>query len=367
MFTIFFKIKSFVIENKDNILKVLISITALIIIYLEGRKALGNFNVGIILFHLHRVLRKSSWMFFLGGIISIITTTFYDYVVIKYLKYDVPLKKIFKISWISNTFNNFIGFAGLTGSSLRTVFYEKENISSEETIHINTIINPVTLVGLSILTWLGIFNVINIKSILNVHKVLWIAIIGLQIYLIIYFLLFKVPWLKREFLSEDLTLKEPKILRIGLVFVSIIEWTIAGTFLWFISIMFTGNITYFEALGVFAVAGAAGIISLLPGGIGAFDLVCARGLQLMGTTSNKAIAILIVYRIFYYAVPWFLGVVLSLKDMREILPTTAIPKTLSSWQKVWVKNYKEISDFGVIALSILVFLWRYFTYISSNT
>src|SRR3712207_2632872 len=64
---------------------------------------------------------------------------------------------------------------------------------------------------------------------------------------------------------------------------------------------------------------------------------------------------LIVYRIFYYAVPWFLGVVLSLKDMREILPTTAIPKTLSSWQKVWIKNYKEISDFGVIALSILVF------------
>src|SRR3712207_8352787 len=50
---------------------------------------------------------------------------------------------------------------------------------------------------------------------------------------------------------------------------------------------------------------------------------------------------LIVYRIFYYAVPWFLGVVLSLKDMREILPTTAIPKTLSSWQKVWVKNYKD--------------------------
>ncbi|KGM99991.1 bifunctional lysylphosphatidylglycerol flippase/synthetase MprF [Clostridium botulinum] len=355
MFTIFFKIKSFVIENKDNILKALISITALIIIYLEGRKALGNFNLGIILFHLHRVLRRSGWMFFLGGIIAIMTTTLYDYVVIKYLKYDLSLKKIFKISWISNTFNNFIGFAGLTGSSLRTAFYEKENISSEETIHINSIINPVTIVGLSILTWLGIFNVITIKPILNLHKVLWIAIIGLQIYLIIYFLLFKVPWLKREFLSEDLTLEEPKVLRIGLGFVSIIEWTTAGTFLWAISIAFTGNITYFEALGVFAVAGAAGIISLLPGGVGAFDLVCARGLQLMGTTPNKAIAILIVYRIFYYAVPWFLGVILSLRDMREILPTTAIPKTFSSWQKVWVKNYKEISDFGVIALSILVF------------
>ncbi|KGM97533.1 lysyl transferase [Clostridium novyi A str. 4552] len=356
MFIIFIKVRSFIIENKYKLLKIILSITALIIIYSEGKRALNNFNIGIALYYLHTALRSRGWLFFIVGIIAVGTTTFYDYFVVKHLKYNLSIKKILKISWISNTFNNFLGFAGLTGSGLRTVFYKKEDIEAEEAIYINSLVNPATLVGLSILAWLGVFNIITIKPILFLHKFLWFAIIGFQIYIIIYLLLFKIPWLKSEFLSKDTSVKEPKKVRIGLIFVSILEWVIAGSFIWFISYFFTNHITYGEALGVITVAGAAGIISLLPGGIGAFDLVCARGLQLMGTTPNEAVAILIIYRMFYYIIPWFLGVILSLRDMREVLPTTVIPRTLSNWQKVWVKNYKEISDFGVIALSVLVFL-----------
>ncbi len=35
---------------------------------------------------------------------------------LRYLKADIPVQKIFRISWIANTLNGFIGFGGLVGA-----------------------------------------------------------------------------------------------------------------------------------------------------------------------------------------------------------------------------------------------------------
>lgn len=42
---------------------------------------------------------------------------------LRYLKADIPVQKIFRVSWIANSLNGFIGFGGLVGASIRTMLY----------------------------------------------------------------------------------------------------------------------------------------------------------------------------------------------------------------------------------------------------
>lgn len=305
---------------------------------------------------LHTMSKYKIFFILVAGLIAVWGMTFYDYLIIKYFNYSLPLRKVWKISWISNTFNNFLGFAGLTGAGLRTLLYKREKISTNESIYISLMLTTSVVTGLSFLAWGGIFGLINIRIILKVHRSLWLGIIGFALYLPVYFLLFKVKWLKKRFISEEGDLEEPKILRYKLVLASIIEWGMAGTFLWFIGRNFTSSIGYSEALAVLTAASTAGIISLVPGGIGSFDIVCIWGLQSMGANPHEALAILVMYRLFYYIVPWFIGVILSLMQMRGAILEKLPQKALSNWQKIWINNYNQISDFGVWALSILVFI-----------
>ena len=57
------------------------------------------------------------------GAFAVSTMFFYDYVMLRYLKADIPVQKIFRISWIANTLNGFIGFGGLVGAGVRTMLY----------------------------------------------------------------------------------------------------------------------------------------------------------------------------------------------------------------------------------------------------
>ncbi|MNP81328.1 Phosphatidylglycerol lysyltransferase [compost metagenome] len=53
------------------------------------------------------------------------------------------------------------------------------------------------------------------------------------------------------------------------------------------------------------------MLSMAPGGIGAFDLIALLGLTQMGYEPDQAVAVLVIYRMFYYIVPWLIGLVLA--------------------------------------------------------
>ncbi len=56
----------------------------------------------------------------------------------------------------------------------------------------------------------------------------------------------------------------------------------------------------------------AGLISFIPGGIGSFDLIAIVGLKEMGYSANSALSITILFRLYYFIVPWIIGVILWL-------------------------------------------------------
>jgi len=59
-----------------------------------------------------------------------------------------------------------------------------------------------------------------------------------------------------------------------------------------------------------------GIISMIPGSLGSFDLIMVSGLVGLGIDKAQALSWLLVFRLFYYILPFCLGVVLFLKNIK---------------------------------------------------
>lgn len=52
---------------------------------------------------------------------------------------------------------------------------------------------------------------------------------------------------------------------------------------------------------------------MIPGSLGSFDLIMVSGLVGLGIDKDQALSWLLVFRLFYYILPFCLGVVLFLK------------------------------------------------------
>lgn len=316
---------SFFIKYRQNIIKIIIAFVAIFLVYTEGRAQLKAYDFHEVMKLLESLKTSNIVVLVILGLAAVTTMTTYDYFLIKNLKYNLSLFKVWKISWISNTFNNFLSFAGLTGASIRTLLYKKQGITTKEALYASIILAPSTGIGLSTASWLVIFNILKIRPVLEHYRFLWFGVIGFALYLPIYFLLYEWKWLQERFMARIHEYnKDPKELREKLMLSSLLEWTVIGIFFWFICTIFTNQIKILEALGIITVSAIAGIMSFIPGGMGSFDLICLLGLKLMGAPSERGMAILISFRLFYYIIPWLIGVVLGITEIIKRSPKNNI-------------------------------------------
>ncbi len=147
---IMLRIRTFLVLNSKTILKIVFSVLILVLIYLEGKKELSSLNLSASLSLLRSFQPIKLLLFFIAGSAAVSCMTLYDYFIIKNFKYKISLLKTWKISWISNTFNNFLGFGGLTGAGIRSMLYKEESVPSKECLFINVLLVPATTTGLSI-------------------------------------------------------------------------------------------------------------------------------------------------------------------------------------------------------------------------
>jgi phosphatidylglycerol lysyltransferase len=350
-------LRTTLISHGKNIFKVVFSAFIVFLIYFEGKKELSNLNLATSLSLLRSFEPIKLFLFFIIGSAAVSCMTLYDYFIIKNLKYKISFLKTWRISWISNTFNNFLGFGGLTGAGIRTMLYKEENVSNKECLFINVLLVPATTTGLSLFAWLGIFNIFPIKPILSEHKWFSIAIISFATYLFIYLLLFQIKWVRKKVLPEGISVTSSAPLRIELIFASIFEWVGAGLFFWYISSNFINTISPLQVFPILTVAASVGILSMVPGGLGSFDLVSILGLQLIGASSSEALAILFVYRAFYYVIPWILGAIMAVIGMitKKQEEVVAEPSIFNKFLTLPEQNI-FLSDLGIWALSLMVFV-----------
>jgi phosphatidylglycerol lysyltransferase len=101
------------------------------------------------------------------------------------------------------------------------------------------------------------------------------------------------------------------------------------------------NLPSYDVIPLFMIAITIGIMSMIPGSLGSFDLIMVSGLVGLGIDKAQALSWLLVFRLFYYVLPFCLGVVLFLKNMGGRLN----------------EKYLGIPQKVIEALSAIVLVW----------
>ncbi len=75
------------------------------------------------------------------------------------------------------------------------------------------------------------------------------------------------------------------------------------------------HVPLYNLIPLYFLAVIIGIFSMIPGGIGSFDLIVITGLTSMGVSNALAVSLLLLFRLTYYIIPFLLGVVFFFKHM----------------------------------------------------
>lgn len=170
-------------------------------------------------------------------------------------------------------------------------------------------LSPLMITGLSLLSWANIFGLLPATALLEEHRWLVFAVWGMALYLPVFVFvqrsLLYAKWINR---GKGRT---PWLTVVNSVGASFLEWSFAGVTFWTISSHLLDEVHFIAIFGIFTIAAIAGILSMAPGGIGAFDLIALLGLTQLGYQTDKAMAVLVIFRLFYYVIPWLIGLVLA--------------------------------------------------------
>ncbi|WP_379156789.1 bifunctional lysylphosphatidylglycerol flippase/synthetase MprF [Paenibacillus sp. sgz5001063] len=344
--------------------RALIPVAVIALVYLEGQHELKQVHLGLILHELKRVPAEAIAQMMGVALLSVAVMSGYDYLIRRHYRLDIGRWSTFRYAWIANTFNNLIGFAGLAGVGLRTLLYKKSGVPAAVLTPAIVFLSPLMITGLSLLSWGNIFGLLPASALLHKHHWLVFAVWGMALYLPFFIIIQRsslfARWINR---GQGRT---PWLTVGASVGASFLEWLFAGITFWTIGDHLLGGVGFVTVFSIYVVAAIAGILSMAPGGIGAFDLIALLGLTQLGYRSDQAMAVLVIYRLFYYLIPWLIGLGLAALELGlqgkkgpDRNPANAIIEpSLNVWQKMWgwPGHYSFLSDLGVWALGKLVFV-----------
>lgn len=250
-------------------------------------------------------------LFFAAGLFAFGFQMPYDLLLAK--KFDINLKNrdIFEISWICQSFNNFIGIAGITGVALRSKLYINSNVDNKKALKIALIISFSSMVGLFYMGLLGIYPLLKQQQYQFVLPLVILFILG-----ILYLFMDKIPisWIQdREWIKE---LSLP--LRIRISAVSVLEWAASAFYFLYALKLFQPEVTIGQGVVVYIIATIIGLVSMIPGSLGSFDGAVLILLGNWNYSDTNILFGLLLFRIGYTLIPWIIGVLLlALRNMRN--------------------------------------------------
>ncbi|GFH39763.1 bifunctional lysylphosphatidylglycerol flippase/synthetase MprF [Lactococcus insecticola] len=228
------------------------------------------------------------------GMISVTPMLNYDRILNHLMGTVFQPKKLIQTSWLINTLNNIAGFGGAVSVGLRSHYYGK---AVKERLLTN--ISKVFFFGLSGLSIYGLIGIIAVKlGLVNdflAQYSLWL--IGAAVYFVIVLL----------FTRKNLGgLK--KRLQFELLLTSFLEWS--GVML---SIIVIGHvlgvrISVVSLIVLITASSVIGILSMIPGSLGSFDVMMMLGLLQLGVPRELVVIWLLLYRIAYYLLPLALAI-----------------------------------------------------------
>lgn len=241
----------------------------------------------------------------LFGLLGVLPMLLYDWVTLRVLekqgKPKMPRQEFFLAAWITNTINNLAGFGGVVGASLRANFYGKQADRKK-------VLATVSKVAVFMITGLSVWSLFTFVDVFfiqteSIFRSYWIWLLGGSFVAPV---IFFFAYLKRRTLFSEFY---PKGL-VGLFFASFGQWTGALTVFLLIGKLMGINVSLHSIYPMFIVATLIGMLTMVPGGMGTFDVLMILGMSQLAVRQDVAVVWLLYYRLFYYVVPFLTGILL---------------------------------------------------------
>jgi len=237
---------------------------------------------------------------------GVFAMTAYDWRAASALDIRLPLSTLVRNAWIANSFNNMIGLSGLAGSGIRMLLLTGERIAAGRAAAYSGLIMASVPVGLAVLCWPLLLSGVPDAAKLPIPVwTVWLALGGFAAYLPAYFLV-----LSRGMFTRLLSGLPPQSggSLLGLISLSTLDWLLAAAAAWAATELSGAAIPWTQFLSGFVMASALGILSLIPGGLGVFDTMLVVLLAPQEGSVEPLVSGVLLYRLCYYLVPWFIGV-----------------------------------------------------------
>lgn len=241
----------------------------------------------------------------LAGILGVLPMLLYDRVVVRVLqkqgKPKMPFWDWFVSTWVTNTINNLAGFGGVVGATLRASFYGKD-VPRKKVVATVSKVALFMISGLSMLAFVAFVDVFFIRpdSIFREYWV-WLLAGSLIAPALFLFAQFKKYTLFKDFFPREI---------FWLFGASLGQWL--GAMFVFLSVgaLMQVDVSLVAVYPMFIIATLIGMLTMVPGGMGTFDVLMILGLSQLGVGQSSAVVWLIYYRLFYYVLPFITGIIL---------------------------------------------------------
>ncbi|EOL44424.1 bifunctional lysylphosphatidylglycerol flippase/synthetase MprF [Enterococcus caccae] len=263
------------------------------------------------------------FLMFLIGLVAVFPMIGYDVILNNILKQKPKKLFLLESSWLINTINNIAGFGGLVSIGLRSEFYGKEKDGK-------SVVRALSKILIFLMSGLSIYSLFAFFLVMFGHtndylQQYWIWLIGGGLYFPSVLI---ISLLRKDDYVGDIDAKT----RIGLIVTSFLEWTgVLGSFL-LIGMLMGVQMNPLQVMPLFIAASVIGIVSMIPGELGSFDIMMIIGLSALGIDRETVIAWILLYRLFYYIVPFIIGAIFFIKNLSTSLNIrySGIPRELST-------------------------------------
>lgn len=245
------------------------------------------------------------------GFLAISPMLNYDFLFSKMMGDNREKKYIFERSITINTFNNLIGFGGLINIGLRAQYFNRDDDKGNL---IKMILKSFLFyfTGCSFLALIGLLYALISKD--SIILSYWPILLGGILYYLFAFLVSKYKN------NGEINFSNSYAIKFSIT--SILEWSAAFLTFLFIGYLLGFKIKFFRLISIFIIANLTGIASMIPGGLGSFDLLALTMLTSYGMNQERVLSWLLLYRLFYYVIPFFVGLILFIKNSENIFTKT---------------------------------------------
>ena len=293
-----------------SVLKVLFPLVLLALAIFEIQQTVRGTDIGMLRTEMAELQPWELALIVVVSFCAIAPMLYYDVILVKVLGINMKTRSLLQNSFIANTFSNLIGFGGLVGVMLRSYFYSKYKEEKEGMLKNIASVTLFYLTGISLLAWIVAFFYRDFP-LLQETRWLLIAVVAVSLYFPIFIGIYMTRYQKVDSpsLNPNMAVK--------LVITSVFEWICVFFVIWFLTWLLHIPIGLSALIPIFLIAACAGIASMIPGGLGSFDVVFLWGTQSLGIVDEKVLFLLIMYRLGYFILPFLFSSLLFVKEYWE--------------------------------------------------